>query len=184
MNSYRETLFRQRGAISRHAWYVAAGVIIVVAAAVFLFYPRTGLPPESEALTPSSTDRGDAAREAIAELRAQSQPPDYDAAFERGKAFQEEGRLADAQLMYFFAARGGQAGAAFELANMNDPNHFSAQSSLMPKPDAFQAYKWYTQARDGGVADATQRLADLRAWTEQQASQGNSEAEQLLLQWK
>jgi TPR repeat protein len=188
MQSFQQTrAFAQRGAVSRHALLVAAAVIIVVVAAFFLFYPREGLPPESEAPSaPSatSTDRGDTAREAIAELQSQSDPPNYEAAYERGKAFQAEGRLADAQLMYFFAARGGNADAAFELANMNDPNHFSPESSLMQKPDPFQAYKWYAQARDAGNGTAEQRLTELHAWAEQQADEGDTEAEQLLLQWE
>ena len=176
--------FGQSGALSRHALYIAAAVIIVGAAAVLLFYPRTGSPPESEAPVSTSSARGDSARQAIAKLQSQSNPPNYDAAYQQAQAFQAKGQLADAQLMYFFAARGGQANAAFELGSMSDPNHFSPKSSLMKKPDPFQAYKWYKQAKDGGVTAATERLADLRKWTEQQARSGDEEARQLLLQWE
>jgi TPR repeat protein len=174
----------QSGAVSRHALYVAAAVIVIAAAAVFLFYPRTGSPPESEApAAASSSARGDTARNAIAKLQAQSKP-DYDAAYQQGQAFQKDGQLADAQLMYFYAARGGQADAAFALGTMNDPNHFSPESSLMKKPDPFQAYKWYKQASDGGVAAAADRLAALHDWTKKQADDGDVQAQQLLLQWK
>jgi TPR repeat protein len=180
-------LSAQRGAVSRHTLIVALAVVVVAAAAVFLFYPREALPPESA--TPprapaTSEERGDTARDAIAELQSESDPPDYAAAYQRAREFQDEGRLADAQLMYFFAARGGDPDAAFALGSMNDPNHFSPESSLMQKPDAFQAYKWYVQARDAGDSVADQRLMELHAWAEQQADEGNSEAEQLLVQWE
>lgn len=181
----RRLKFGQSGALSRHALYVAAAVVIVGAAAVLLFYPRTGSPPESEAPTAAvGSARGDAARQAIAKLQSESTPPNYDAAYQQAQAFQAKGRLADAQLMYFFAARGGQAKAAFELGSMSDPNHFAPKSSLMKKPDPFQAYKWYKQAKDGGVTAAAQRLADLRKWTEQRAQSGDEQARQLLLQWE
>lgn len=152
---------------------------------MFLFYPRIGSPPESESPAPSpASARGDTARQSIAKLEAESKPPNYAAAYTQGQAFQAEGQLADAQLMYFFAARGGQADAAFALGTMNDPNHFSAESSLMKKPDPFQAYKWYKQARDGGVAAAADRLTALRDWTQKQARAGDDQAQQLLLQWE
>lgn len=179
----------QGGAVSRHTLIVVAAVIIVAAAAVFLFYPRGTQPPESGAPSSSAPpataeERGDTARDVIAELRAASDPPDYAAAFERGQEFQNDGRLADAQLMYFFAARGGDANAAFALGTMNDPNHFSAETSLMQKPDPFQAYKWYVQARDAGNGAADERLTALHDWAEQQAGTGNADAEQLLVQWE
>jgi TPR repeat protein len=105
-------------------------------------------------------------------------------AYARAQAFQAEGKLADAQLLYFFAARGGYAPAAFDLATFYDPNHFAKETSLMNDPDPFQAYKWYKKSLELGLEGAEARLAALRAWTETAAEQGNMKAEQLLLVWE
>lgn len=177
----------QRGAARRQTIIGAAAAVLVVAAAAWLFWPRGEMSGSTGMSTPAvittEEERGDSARELIAELQRGS-PPDYAAAFERGEAFRVDGRLADAQLLYFFAARGGNADAAFVLGEMNDPNHFAAETSLMNEPDAFQAYKYYAQARDGGVSAAGQRLAALREWAEQHAAAGDFDAEQLLVQWE
>ena len=109
---------------------------------------------------------------------------DIDTAFERAQAFQQAGQLADAQLLYFYAAREGHAGSAFALAELNDPNHHSPETSLLAEPDAFQAYRWYSQARERGYPGAAERLDALRAWAVTASEAGDFEAEQLLLQWK
>jgi TPR repeat protein len=114
----------------------------------------------------------------------QAAAPDYDKAFSDAQAFQKAGQLADAQLLYFFGARANHAPSAFELATMNDPNHHSSATSLLPKPDPFQAYKWYSVARDHGMAAASQRLEELHSWAMKAAEEGDAEAERLLLQWK
>lgn len=165
---------------------IGIGAAIFIVFAVWLLYPRgePTLEGASGAVEPATElERGDTARELIADLQEQ-RPPDYARAYEAGREFQAENRLADAQLMYFFAARGGHGQAAFQLATMYDPNHFATASSVMPEPDPFQAYKWYSQARETGVADADPRLAALRDWTEQRAAEGNMEAERLLIQWE
>lgn len=182
----------QRGAIDQRTVAIAVGAAIVVAFAVWLFYPRpgteslpeTGRDAAEQTPEPAATDeeRAVSAREAIAELQ-QASPPDYVGAVERGRQFEQAGRLADAQLMYFFAARGGEPQAAYELGQMYDPTSFSAEQSIMDEPDPFQAYKWYTQAADGGVSAADERLGELREWTEREAEAGNVDAEQLLVQW-
>jgi hypothetical protein len=109
---------------------------------------------------------------------------DLDTAFEQAEAFQRAGQLADAQLLYFFGARAGHAPSAFALATMNDPNHHSPETSLLPDPDAFQAYRWYSVARDKGLPGAAERLEALHEWAVAAADAGNAKAEQLLLQWE
>jgi len=109
---------------------------------------------------------------------------ELDTAYEQARAFQRDGQLADAQLLFFFGARSGHGPSAFELAAMNDPNHHSAATSLLAEPDAFQAYRWYIAARDQGVAGATERLDALRAWAMAASDAGDIDAEQLLLQWE
>ncbi len=109
---------------------------------------------------------------------------ELDTAFSRAEAFRKAGQLADAQLLYFYAARDGHPRAAFEYASMNDPNHHSPETSLLAKPDAFQAYRWYTAAIEGGVAAAQERLEALREWAVAAAADGDHEADRLLLQWE
>jgi TPR repeat protein len=169
--------------MNRPAATAAVVAVIVVALLVYFLYPSTTVPPGDD-LTPGVTDvdRGDSAREAIAGLQ-ESGSVDYDEAFDQAQAFQADGRFADAQLMLFFAARGGHARSAFQLGTAYDPNHHDPASSLLPNPDPFQAYRWYTQALDGGVDGAAARLEALHDWVEREAQAGNAEAEQLLLQW-
>lgn len=179
----------QRGAVNQRALVLIGGAVVVIAFAAWLFWPRSDTVslPEPGVVAPdepvaTEEERAVTAREQIAELQ-QAGSPDYAAAVESGQAFEADGRYADAQLMYFFAARGGNAEAAYELGQMYDPTTFSTETSNMDEPDPFQSFKWYTQARDGGVAAAGERLGELRTWTEREAEAGNIEAEQLLLQW-
>jgi hypothetical protein len=175
--------------------FLGAGVIIV-ALVVYLLYPEP--PPEPvpapatgparplETVEPAKTEaeRGDTARDIIDSLSDTDGQVDYDEALSRALEFQAEGRLADAQLLIFFAARGGYAPAAFTLATDYDPNHHSETTSLMEEPDPFQAYRWYQVARNAGQLDAEERLANLRSWAEDAAEDGSAEAERLLLQWE
>lgn len=173
--------------MTRQAATVAAvaAAVIVVALLVLYLYPRDTAPPDRGDAAVTDIERGDTAREAIAELQAEADGRriDLDAAFDRAEAFREEGRLADAQLLYFFAARGGHAPSAFALGTMNDPLHHAPETSLLPEPDPFQAYKWYAQAREGGVSAAAGRLDALHAWAQREARGNNAQAEQLLMQW-
>jgi TPR repeat protein len=173
-----------------------AGIIIaaaVILAAIFLLARKpepepvpepAGRPIETVEPARSEEERGDSAREVIATLKASPIDIDYAEAYARAQEFRAAGRLADAQLLYFFAARGGHGPAAFDLARMYDPNHYSSDTSLMEEPDAFQAYKWYTEAQRADYEAAGQGLAELRAWAEEAGRTGDPEAEQLLLQWE
>jgi hypothetical protein len=107
-----------------------------------------------------------------------------DEAFEKAQSFQADGQLDDAQVLYFFGARQGHPASAFALAEMNDPNHHSPETSLLDEPDAFQAYRWYSAARDGGIAAADARLTALKEWAQTAAAAGDGEADRLLLQWE
>jgi len=172
--------------MGRH-WIIAIGVVAVVVAAGILYTvlrPTDRVPAPGEPAPITGQERAEDARKIIADLQA-GERVDYDTAFTRAQEFQQAGQLADAQLLYFYAARAEHGPSAFALATMNDPNHHSPQTSLLPEPDPFQAYRWYTVARDHGMADAaTERLDALRAWAEREARAGNAEAERLLLQWE
>ena len=193
MNTINEVR-REHGQIDQR---VAIGVGIFLAAVVVLVVvwlawrepapepiPEPGRPIETVEPAESPAERGDSAREIIAQLSSGETAADYARAYERAQEFRADGRSADAMLLYFFAARGGHAAAAFDLATFHDPNHHAETSSLMDEPDAFQAYRWYRQAEEAGHEAASERLTDLRAWAEQAADTGNVEAERLLLQWE
>ncbi len=168
--------------------------VVVVLALIVLFYPKpapepvpapaTATPLETVAPAQSKEERGDSGRDVIAELRNNPNGIDYGTAYNRAQEFQAAGNFADAQLLYFFAARGGNGQAAFELATMYDPNHYSKAMNLMERPDPFQAYKWYRDAREAGNQSAIERLVELRAWAEEAAGANDPEAERLLLQWE
>lgn len=186
--------FRCRGRVDPRLLAGIAVIVAIALAVIFLILPGPGPEPEPipdtapplETVAParSERERGDTAREIIDALKSSTEGPDYAEALARAKAFQTEGRKADAQLLYFFAARGGDGPAAFQLATFYDPNHYSTDPSLMDEPDPFQAYKWYREAQDAGHEPAAGRLAELRTWAEQASADGNVEAERLLLQWE
>jgi hypothetical protein len=181
---------RNRDPINMRVLLAVAVVAIVALLAFFMFRPKPEPIPEPgrplEAVEPAETaeERGDTAREIIARLRANDDGPDYAEALARAQEFRADGRLADAQLLYFFAARGGHAPAAFDLATLYDPNHHTAKSGIVAEPDPFQAYRWYVAAYDAGDDRASERLDALHAWAESAGQSGNDDAEQLLLQWE
>ncbi|MEL7448588.1 MAG: hypothetical protein AAFN78_05225 [Pseudomonadota bacterium] len=193
---------QQAGSISRQRgqskWLLIAVLGGLALLALVVFFPGSApdpVPapmaddtdePGGETVAPAETaeQRGDTAREIVAAMKASGIDIDYADAYARAGAFHAEGKLADAQLLYFFAARGGNADAAFTLASMYDPLHHGEQPTLMNKPDMVQAFQWYTQASSAGIAAAGERLTALRQWTEQAAASGDIQAEQLLLQWE
>jgi hypothetical protein len=140
------------------------------------------VPPGPEP-APDAPAAGAEARAAIAELRAQTGGPDLDAAFGRAWRLQRAGRLVDAHLLYFFAAREGSVPAAVALAAMYDPVDFDPAASALDRPDPVQAHKWYQRAADAGDVTAKARLEALRRWVETAAAAGDLEARSLLMGW-
>lgn len=172
--------------MNRQILTIGIGVAAVaVVAWLFLRPAPVETPADSAPVVPATTpeQRAEDARSVIASLQA-ADPIDYDLAFERARGFQAQGQLADAQLLYFFAARAEHAPSAFELASMYDPNHHDPATSLFPDPDPFQAYRWYSVARDRNLDAAAERLDALHGWAETAAAGGDAEAERLLLQWE
>lgn len=170
---------------------IAIAAVVILGAAWWLMrgpetapVPSPGESPDAVAPAETAAERGDSAREIIQKLSAADGAADYEQAYQQAREFQMDGRLADAQLLYFFAARGGNGPAAFDLATLHDPNHYSQASSLMAEPDPFQAYRWYRSAETAGHQGAGARLAELREWAEEAAGKGDAEAERLLLQWE
>jgi len=125
---------------------------------------------------------GAAARRLIAFLRSQS-PLDLERAFAAAQAHQAKGRIDDAYLLYFFAAREGHGLAAMALGQQADPAYFS-EAGLFKRADEMQAYKWYTQAKLAGIEKAGPSLAALRQRLADTADAGDERARRILLQWK
>ncbi len=187
---------RMGGQVSGRVVAGTAVVAVVLLAAVYLLRPKPepeplpvpesvrSAPLETVAPAQSAQERGDSAREIIAALRADPGGVEYSRAYQRAQEFQASGNMADAQLLYFFAARGGDPQAAFALATMYDPIHFSSDSSVTQQPDVFQAYKWYRSALDAGDSAAADRLEALRTWANKAAAAGDRNAETLILQWE
>ena len=164
--------------MNRTTMIAAAVGLAMLATAALLFSIR----PSLDTAEITGAERAADAREFLADA-SEAGPESYGDAYERGLQYQENGQLADAQLLYFYAARGGHAGAEFALAEMNDPKHHDSATSLLEEPDPYQAYKWYSAALEHGSPQAQQRLDALREWAMRAAAEGNSEAERLLLQW-
>jgi len=185
---------RQRGQIDPRI-PIAILVFAVIVIAAFWFLTREPAPepvpaPQPtrpiETVEPAETaaERGDTARGIIEALEAADGGVDYAEAHRRAREFLASERNADAQLLYFFAARGGYGPAAFELATFYDPVGFDAATSLVEEADPFQAYRWYRAANEAGQQSAAARLEELKAWASAAADDGDAAAERLLLQWE
>ena len=192
MNTINE-IKSTRGRVDERLLIGIVTAVVVIVAAVWLFMAGdepepipepAGRPLDTVQPAETAAERGDSARELIDELQSDDGEPDYAQAYERAGAFRSEGRTADAQLLYFFAARGGHADAAFDLATLYDPTRDPQASGLTGEPDAFQAYRWYRAAEGAGHEQAGERLSQLRDWAKEAAAGGDTEAERLLLQWE
>ena len=124
------------------------------------------------------------AREYIAQLREQGKPYPLDEARDKASAFHQDGSLADSYLLYFFAAREGDAQSMLEIARLNDPRYFKPDNALLDEPDAVQALKWYRLAQQSDAPEASGMLASLRDWAEAEAASGSEVAEQILLNFR
>jgi hypothetical protein len=109
---------------------------------------------------------------------------ELDAAYEQALELRAAGQLDDAQVLLYFGALKGHPRSAFAYAEMNDPIYYSPEVSPLGKADAYQAYRFYSVASEGGLADAADRLEALRLWAVDAAAAGDTDAERVLLQWK
>lgn len=126
---------------------------------------------------------GAKARALIASMRAAG-TIDLDQALAAAAQAQSEGELANAYLLYFFAAREGSGTAALELGKQADPATRDPLNSVFAAPDLNQAYKWYKIAAGNGESEARDRLADLQARVEQMAAGGDPQAQRISLLWQ
>ncbi len=138
--------------------------------------------------TPPPTEVVDArpgarARALIAEMRADGDIQ-LDEMFAAAQQTQAEGEMADAYLLYFFAAREGHAASALTLGTQADPAQRDPQDSVFDAPDIIQAHKWYEAAAQNGNVQGRERLADLRRRVEQLAADGDPQAQRISLIWQ
>ena len=126
---------------------------------------------------------GAKARAFIANMRAAGSV-DLDQALAAAAQAQSDGELANAYLLYFFAAKEGSSHAALELGKQADPATRDPLNSVFGAPDLNQAYKWYKIAAGNGESEARDRLADLQARVEQMAASGDPQAQRISLLWQ
>lgn len=139
-------------------------------------------PPELEVVV-SDDQPGAMARALIAKMRAEGNIQ-LDQMFAAGTQAQAAGQLADAYLLYFFAARGGYAPAALALGAQADPASRDPLNSVFEAPDMSQAHKWYQMAAENGDSEGRERLADLRSRVEKLAADGDTQAQRISLLWQ
>lgn len=146
--------------------------------------PRmANLPPKKETIPPppppSYTPDAPALEKARKALREGISPQD---ALALANSLAESPERADAAfLLLEYAADSGIAEAALAVARYYDPT--DTESSGTIRKNAESAYDWYTEALAGGQNTAKTRLAQLRSWVEEQATQGSAEARELLNTW-
>ena len=147
-------------------------------------------PPSEESAASGQIERsllvppGMRAREYIAQLRDKGKPYPLPQVFDKANRYLQEGSLADAHLLYFFAAREDYLPAVMVMGEMSDPTRFSAADSLLDRADVIQAHKWYSKAASLGEQSAAERLQDLQQWASTEAEAGNSHARQFLLNFQ
>jgi TPR repeat protein len=146
--------------------------------------PRmANLPAKKETIPPppppSYTPDAPALEKARKALREGISPKD---ALALAKSLPESPERADAAfLLLEYAADSGIAEAALLVAYYHDPTDKGSSGTIRKNPES--AYQWYTEAMAGGQENAKTRLAQLRSWVEEQASQGSAEARELLNTW-
>lgn len=142
----------------------------------------------SVALAPTEAGAGRSrpgarARTLIAGLRAKG-AIDLDGVYTVAVEAQAEGEMADAYLLYFFAAREGHAASALALGMQADPASRNPDDSVFEAADLNQAHKWYQMAVKNGDAKGQERLNDLRSRIEQLAADGDPQAQRISLLWQ
>lgn len=124
------------------------------------------------------------ARQYIEQLRAAGGPYPLQEIHAKALSYSSEGSLADAHLLYFFAAREDHLPSILMMAEMSDPTRFRAQDSLLDYADVIQAYKWYQRAADLGDETSLARVEELQTWARDAAGDGDPQARQLLLNYQ
>ncbi|HID44689.1 MAG TPA: hypothetical protein EYP34_02890 [Chromatiaceae bacterium] len=190
-------------ATSNRLWLIISLVIAVTVVAVLMVPDRDKkaddipLPAAVQPAVPTNPDPIAPAVERVADTDASATGVEGEAAraylagspllenvLAQARTFQSEGKLGDAWLLYFKAAKDGSADAALALAEQADPSYFKRGETVLSRPDVVQAHKWYEQARRNGSEMAEQRLQQLLTGLEEAAAAGDEQAAVLLEEWK
>ena len=168
--------------------------VIVIGLIAFVFFggdrgaPVSGVSDSNE--ESGSIDRsllvppGMRAREFIRQIRDDGEPYPLQMVHEKATQHANEGSLADAHLLYFFAAREDHLLSIMVMGEISDPTLFRAENSLLDHADVIQAYKWYQKAAALGHKAATTRINNLQQWARRESRAGNADARQLLLNFE
>lgn len=125
---------------------------------------------------------GIAARELIRAEREKGKPYALDKLHEIALEYRVSGSLADAHLLFFFAAREGHLPSIITMGEMSDPILYSEETSLLDTADPIQSYKWYKIAANRDHIAAKLKLLALHKWAQNQPD--DSAAQQLLLNFE
>ena len=164
------------------------GILLVSALAFFLYLMANAKPQPGPADKPlpamvSYHSPGDHARAEIAGLLARNKNDiDQDALYKKAEQFRADGAMADAYILYFFAARHGHGLSALRLGMMSDPAYNDSYKDILTTPDLYQSLKWYRQARAAGVKEVDEPLNTLDGLIRKRAEEGDPQAKRLLLE--
>ena len=163
-------------------------VVLIAAVAFFLFLLSNARPEKMDddsllAAAEQYAAPGDRARAEIAGLLQRGQDAiDQDEIYREAEQFRSDGAMADAYILYFFAARKGHGPSALRLGMMADPAFHDAYRDVFAEPDLFQSLKWYRLAQAAGIDEARAPLDRLIGLIRQRAADGDVEARRLLLE--
>jgi serine/threonine-protein kinase len=157
-----------RGTLKRVATGAALAITIVAAAwtAYVLLRPPAPAPgPEPGIDGLIAADRLDDAFALAQQRIAAGDPPSRPQTWALLQALRRAGQQDPAFALARELARSGDGPAAFLIAEMYDPLHWSPETSPFSRPNEGKATEWYRRAADAGVADAS---ASLKALGERQ----------------
>jgi TPR repeat protein len=148
-----------------------AAVVSSVVAAGFVVWRGGGDSPEgaSRLTFYAPTEQTGANRPSAAEPAARPDaatapaPVNAQQLLQRADTYLRNGKPEDARLVLEQAARAGSGVAALTLGAMYDPGRVAQFANLGIKADPTVARAWYERAKDLGVAEANDRLAELAA---------------------
>lgn len=163
------------------------GIVLLAAVGFFLFLLGNvnNATKAENPLSPvmSYVSPGEHARSEIAGLLARGQQSiDLNNLYSKAEQFRADGAMADAYILYFYAARNGHGPSAFRLGMMSDPAYHDAYRDVMAEPDLFQSLKWYRAAKAAGVDEVNAPLDKLTTLIRQRAENGDPQARRLLLE--
>lgn len=158
----------QKAASSTNAMIIGAATAAVVsslvAATVVLWTSGGKRSEDASRLTFYATKRTDTPAPVVdTNTNSRPSPEDAQRLLQRADTYLRSGKPADARIVLEQAARAGSGVAALTLGAMYDPARVAQFANLGIAADPAVARAWYERAKDLGVAEANDRLAELAA---------------------